>query len=305
MPALSSLSTIGDKLIVGQVDTSFLTATGRVTPGTAVLNGPVYIGASPQAGVARASCMIGPPLPGLAVPASLEVIGVANVIGVFNVTAVSTFIGLTTKLGTTIKNALSLKNGVDLKNAINIGNGFSIDNAAANVNGAFTVAGTAAAPIAKIPIMNGYSTGNKPVSSFDIPHWKKENTRIRHIIPEGPESGIYVRGRLTGKNVIELPEYWDGLVDPDSITVTLTPIKIWQELFVKDIPEGKIIIQSGNASKIDCFYEIWASRWLDPKDHGKKLHVTYEGKTPDDYPGDAKDFLVGGWDYDRRQPTWS
>ena len=28
MPALSSISTVGDKLIVGQVDTSFLTATG-------------------------------------------------------------------------------------------------------------------------------------------------------------------------------------------------------------------------------------------------------------------------------------
>ena len=42
MPALSSISTIGDKLVVGQVDTSFLTGTGRVTPGTAVLNGPVY-----------------------------------------------------------------------------------------------------------------------------------------------------------------------------------------------------------------------------------------------------------------------
>ena len=91
MPALASISTIGDKLIVGQVDTSFLTATGRVTPGTAVLNGPVYIGASPQIGVARAACMIGPPLPGLSVPASLEVTGIANVIGVFNVIAVSTF----------------------------------------------------------------------------------------------------------------------------------------------------------------------------------------------------------------------
>ena len=85
MPALASISTIGDKLIVGQVDTSFLTATGRVTPGTAVLNGPVYIGASPQIGVARAACMIGPPLPGLSVPASLEVTGIANVIGVLGV----------------------------------------------------------------------------------------------------------------------------------------------------------------------------------------------------------------------------
>ena len=305
MPALSSIATVGDKLIVGQVDTSFLTATGRVTPGTAVLNGPVYIGASPQIGVARAACMIGPPLPGLSVPASLEVTGIANVIGVFNVIAVSTFTGLTTKLGTTIKNALSLKNGVDLKNAINIGNGISIDNAKAIVNGAETVAGVVSAPTAAIPLVNGYATGNKPIGAFDVPHWRKENTRIRHLIAEGPEPGIYVRGRLTGNNTIELPEYWDGLVDPESITVTLTPIGSSQDLFVDSIPWGrKVIVKSGNASNIDCFYEVWVARWLDPRDHSKKLHVTYEGKSAKDYPGDAKDFLVGGWDYDRRETQW-
>ena len=41
----------------------------------------------------------------------------------------------------------------------------------------------------------------------------------------------------------------------------------------------------------------------DPRDHSKKLHVTYEGKTPDDYPGDSRDFLVGGWDYDRESSS--
>ena len=154
-------------------------------------------------------------------------------------------------------------------------------------------------------MVNGYCTGNKPAGAFDIPHWRKENTRIRHLIAEGPEAGIYVRGRLTGSNTIELPEYWDGLVDPESITVTLTPIGSSQDLFVDSIPWGrKVIIKSGNASNIDCFYEVWVARWLDPRDHSKELHVTYEGKTPDDYPGDAKDFLVGGWDYDRRESQW-
>jgi hypothetical protein len=33
---------------------------------------------------------------------------------------------------------------------------------------------------------------------------------------------------------------------------------------------------------------------LDPKDTSKKLFVTYEGKTPHDYPGDNSDFIVGG-----------
>ena len=50
---------------------------------------------------------------------------------------------------------------------------------------------------------------------------KERNTRIRHVIAEGPEAGIYIRGKVKG-NVIDLPEYWDGLVDPETITVTLT-----------------------------------------------------------------------------------
>mgnify|MGYP001166744353 FL=1 len=302
MPALSSIATVGDKLIVGQVDTSFLTATGRVTPGTAVLNGPVYCGLSPQIGIARATVMIGPPLPGLTAPASLEVTGIANIIGIFNVTAVSTFTGLTTKLGTTIKNALSLKNGVDLKNAINIGNGVSVDNAAAIVNGTETVGGVLQAPTAVIPIVNGYCTGNKP---FDIPHWKRKGKRLRHVCAEGPEAGIYIRGRLTNQNTIELPEYWDGLVDPESISVNLTPVGRYQELYVDQIPWGKsVIVKSGNAAKIDCFYEVWAARWIDPRDHDEKLHVVYDGESPDDYPGNNKNFLIGGWDYDKRDPQW-
>ena len=65
-------------------------------------------------------------------------------------------------------------------------------------------------------------TTRKP---FDIPHPTKKGYRLRHVCLEGPESGVYYRGRLTGKNVIELPEYWRGLVDAETFTVTLTQIK--------------------------------------------------------------------------------
>ena len=33
--------------------------------------------------------------------------------------------------------------------------------------------------------------------AFDIPHPTKEGHRLRHICLEGPESAVYVRGRLT------------------------------------------------------------------------------------------------------------
>ena len=66
------IANVGEKLVVGQVDTSFLAASSRLLPGTAVLNGPVYIGMPAQIGVARAACMIGPPI-SIALPVSLEV----------------------------------------------------------------------------------------------------------------------------------------------------------------------------------------------------------------------------------------
>jgi len=150
--------------------------------------------------------------------------------------------------------------------------------------------------------LNGVASGNK---LFDIPHVTQKGKRIRHIIAEGPEAGIYVRGKLTDSNVIELPEYWDGLIDPESITVTLTQIGYSQDLIVERIEWGKnIIIRSGVGANIHCYYEVWAARWLNPMNHDEKLIVVYDGKTPDDYPGDNKQFLIGGWDYDRRSPQW-
>ena len=150
--------------------------------------------------------------------------------------------------------------------------------------------------------MQGIATGCKLINDFDIPHVKNEKKRIRHIVAEGPEAGIYIRGRLTGKNVIKLPEYWDGLIDPASITVTLTQIRTSQDLIVDAIEWGKVIkIKSGNAAAIDWFYEVWAARHLNPMDPSEKLHVVYEGDSPADYPGNNELFLGLGHD---RETKW-
>jgi len=152
--------------------------------------------------------------------------------------------------------------------------------------------------------LTGTASGNK-VLPFDIPHVTQKGKRIRHIIAEGPEAGIYVRGKIKDTNVIELPEYWNGLIDPETITVTLTQIGYSQDLIVDKIDLGKnIIIRSGVGTNIHCYYEVWASRWINPMNHDEKLIVVYDGETPDDYPGDNKQFLIGGWDYDRRNPYW-
>ena len=128
-------------------------------------------------------------------------------------------------------------------------------------------------------------TSRKP---FDIPHPTKKGHRLRHVCLEGPESGVYYRGRLTGKSVIELPEYWRGLVDAETITVTLTQIKTSQDLIVDGIEWGtRVKVRSGNGTNIDCFYLVHAER----KD-GEKLIVEYEGESSDDYPGDNSIYSI-------------
>lgn len=128
-------------------------------------------------------------------------------------------------------------------------------------------------------------TSRKP---FDIPHPNKKGWRLRHVCLEGPESGVYHRGRLTKKNVIDLPEYWRGLVDSESITVTLTQIRTSQDLIIEGIEWGsQIKIKSGNGIDIDCYYLVHGER----KD-GEKLIVEYEGQSSDDYPGDNSIYSI-------------
>ncbi len=100
-----------------------------------------------------------------------------------------------------------------------------------------------------------------PQKLFDIPHPIKENKRLVHGCLEGPENGVYIRGRLTGKNIIDFPDYWKGLIDPESITVNLTQIGSSQDLIVDRIEWGsRIVIRSGSASNIDCYYTVNATR---------------------------------------------
>lgn len=132
---------------------------------------------------------------------------------------------------------------------------------------------------------------------FDIPHPTKPDThRLRYICLEGPEVGTYLRGKLKDSNVIELPEYWtESFIDTESITVNLTPVGSFQELFVKEIVGTKIIVGNNSGNQINCNYTVFAERKLNDK-----LQVEYEGQSPADYPGDNSQYSLAGWDYDRR-----
>jgi hypothetical protein len=102
------------------------------------------------------------------------------------------------------------------------------------------------------------------LKSFIIDHPTKPGMRLRYTSLEGPENGVYFRGELKDKNVIELPDYWTGLVDETTITVHLTPIGN-KTIFVKEIKDNKVFVGARLFQKIHCFYSVWAERKDVPK----------------------------------------
>ena len=67
--------------------------------------------------------------------------------------------------------------------------------------------------------------------------------KLTHMALEGPEPDVYFRGEHSG-STIDLPNYWDWLVDSDTITVQVTPIDFYQQLFVKKIKNNTIYIKN-------------------------------------------------------------
>ena len=94
--------------------------------------------------------------------------------------------------------------------------------------------------------------------SFDIEHPSKEGKRLGYGVLEGPEHGVYVRGK-SNSYIIELPEEWIGLVHEDSITVQLTAIGKPQELYIENIEDNKIYIGSERTIE-NYFYYVQAER---------------------------------------------
>ena len=114
---------------------------------------------------------------------------------------------------------------------------------------------------------------------FDLKHPIKVGWRLRHACIEGPEVGVYYRGRVRNSKEIVLPTYWKGLVHTDSISVQLQPIGAHQDVIIKRWDDQKIHLQARGGMPIDCFYHVYAER----KDINP-LIVEYEGETCKDYP---------------------
>ena len=125
-----------------------------------------------------------------------------------------------------------------------------------------------------------FSSADARPKPFDIKHpTKGDGHRLRYACIEGPEVGVYYRGRLKNDNEIVLPNYWKDLVHVDSITVQLQPIGAHQDIIVKRWDDEKIYLQAKPGFPINCFYHVYAER----KDINP-LIVEYQGDSWKDYP---------------------
>jgi hypothetical protein len=96
--------------------------------------------------------------------------------------------------------------------------------------------------------------------NFLIEHPSKKDYNLQYSCLEGPEYGVYLRGKISNANVIELPAYWRELIDQESVTVSLTPYGDYQELFVARIEDNTVHILSRNNETINCFYVVYGER---------------------------------------------
>ena len=74
------------------------------------------------------------------------------------------------------------------------------------------------------------------------------------------ENHVTYRGSMQDTNIIQLPAEWQGKVDLETISIQLTPIGSYQELFVEKIEWAqRVVVKTASASKIHCYYTINAT----------------------------------------------
>jgi len=203
------------------------------------------------------------------------------------ISPIRTSAGVKKHAGASSRTGAEVDTGAETHTGVNVNNAVTIDNKTRKINGVTIT------PLVKGKIFTGKALKDK---GFDIEHPTRKGKRVRHICVEGPESAIYIRGKLKGMHIIDIPEYWQGLVDYDTITVNLTPCgKPDLSLYVKEIRDNKIILSSDHLTQVECFYHVWGNRI------GPELHVEYDGESPADYPGDQSGHSIAGYTYDKEE----
>jgi hypothetical protein len=251
--------------IPARVDASELTLDEKAIPfsGTLACVGPAFFGMPTNLGFARGVVNVGPSLPPFSatIPGlSLDVTGATHHNGLVNNFGLSNHIGSTNHIGAAFSLGAIMDIGVSTRVGASAAVGGEI-NAQPNQNDS-AVYMTSAAPFyqhfGNMNVAGAFSASTK---AFEIDHPTKPGMKLRYGSLEGPENGVYTRGTVTVDGIIELPDYWSKLVDPASLTVQLTSIGVYQELYVDHIEWGqKIVIRNSSGGKINAYYFVQGER---------------------------------------------
>ena len=309
--------------VVPLPNTAFLTGAAAI-PGTGFFNGALQIGSPVLHPLHTAALMVSRPDPvtnplAFKAPSIVHIRGLPQVVNPLDVILGDPLgpVGLTMATSIVVEiNSVSKTTQspleIDLvslmkKIGVKVDTGAKTESGAKNFSGAESRAGAKAHAGVTVTSGSNITAANATAlvvsdkggnvlaakKNFDIKHPNKEGWRLRHACVEGPEAAVYIRGRLKNNNVIELPEYWKGLIDYDTISVNLTPFGRKDDLYVKDILEDRIIVAGNHLSNVNGFYQVWADRL-------GEFVVEYEGESPADYPVDQSDHSIAGYHYDVR-----
>jgi len=109
-------------------------------------------------------------------------------------------------------------------------------------------------------------TGTK---NFAMPDPANEKKAIYYTSLEGPEAGTYYRGSaktVDGEAVIELPGYFSRITETERMTVQLTPVGEWGQLYVSEKSPGRLVIKvakGGQDLKFDYLVQGVRKGYLD------------------------------------------
>jgi Na+-transporting NADH:ubiquinone oxidoreductase subunit NqrA len=147
--------------------------------------------------------------------------------------------------------------GSNLDNKINLISGFFNNNVVyttgnQTVLGQKTFSGTTT-------VIGHFAATSK---SFLIDHPLDNNKKLQYASLEGPEHGVFLRGK-TNENIITLPNYWSALVNENSISVNLTPINVYSNIYVVDYNNTRVITNGNNGNYY--FYTVYGERKDIPK----------------------------------------
>ena len=81
---------------------------------------------------------------------------------------------------------------------------------------------------------------------------------MKNTLYTNTENLVIARGKVFNDSVIKLPEEWEEIVNPKTITVSLTSCGVSQDIVVKTVDIKEVRLQSYSRIPIECYYLILA-----------------------------------------------